>query len=290
MSAADRTANLLTRIGEITVVGSGQVADTATGILGALGATLRTVPADGASVDVRSLDDAPIVLCDVVESGVPARFAADVAERREGVWVTVSAFGLDGPLGGRPGSDLVCAAASGLLSTVSGPAGHYHPMPGRQALKVAGETAALALLHGVSELRAGEASVHLDLSVQEAAAFCSIQQEVSHHLYRCGGPAGASRYATPSGLFACTDGEIGMVVLDDHQWVRVADVIGRPELAEEFPSPAARLANRSTIDKVMEQWTRTRSKLECERLLQGAGVAAVALRTPQEVRSLEQFR
>ena len=186
------------------------------------------------------------------------------------------------PLGGRPGSDLVCAAASGLLSTVSGPPGRYHPMPGRQALKVAGETAALAVMHGVSELRAGEPALHLDLSVQEAAAFCSIQQEVSHHLYECGGPAGAARYATPSGLFSCTDGELGIVVLDDHQWVRVAGVLGRPELAEQYPSPAARLANRPVIDQVMREWTAGRSKLECERLLQEAGVAAVALRTPTQ--------
>lgn len=289
-TATGRSTDLLGRIGEITVVGTGQVAVTAARILRVLGADVRTVGEDGGGVDVRSLDSAAMVVCDVVESGVSDRFAAEVAQRSGGVWVTVSGFGLDGPLGGRPGSDLVCAAASGLLSTVWGPAGRYHPMPGRQALKVAGESAALALLHGVSESRAGGAPVHLDLSVQEAAAFCSIQQEVSHHLYKCGGPAGASRYATPSGLFACTDGEIGMVVLDDHQWKRVAEVLGRPSLAEEFPSPAARLANRPVIDRVMADWTAVRSKLECERLLQGAGVAAVALRTPEEMRALEQFR
>ncbi|SHL08199.1 Crotonobetainyl-CoA:carnitine CoA-transferase CaiB [Pseudonocardia thermophila] len=288
--ATDRCADLLGTLDEITVIGSGAAAATATRILRALGATVRAVDAGRGSIDVRAFDDAPIVLCDVVDCGVPEHFAADVAERAAGLWITISAFGLDGPLGGRPGSDLVCAAASGLLSTVSGPPGRYHPMPGRQALKVAGETAALAVMHGVSELRAGEPALHLDLSVQEAAAFCSIQQEVSHHLYECGGPAGAARYATPSGLFSCTDGELGIVVLDDHQWVRVAGVLGRPELAEQYPSPAARLANRPVIDQVMREWTAGRSKLECERLLQEAGVAAVALRTPEEARALEQFR
>lgn len=289
-SVTDRSVDLLGRIGEITIVGIGQVAATATTILRALGATTRTVREEGGSVDVRSLDGAEIVICDAVESGVSGGFASEVEGRPAGLWITVSGFGLDGPLAGQPGSDLVCAAASGLLSTVSGPPDRYHPMPGRQALNVAGEMAVLAMLHGVSERRAGEASVHLDLSVQEAAAFCSIQQEVSHHLYQCGGPAGASRYATPSGLYSCTDGAIGIIVLDDHQWVRVAEVLGRPELPEEFPSPAARLANRHVIDKVMGEWTGALSKLECERLLQQAGVAAVALRTPEEVRSLEQFR
>jgi crotonobetainyl-CoA:carnitine CoA-transferase CaiB-like acyl-CoA transferase len=290
MSAADRSADLLGGLGEITIIGTGHASATATTILRTLGARTRAVPEDGAGIDVRAYDDASIVLCDVVASGVSPQYAAQVAQRPAGLWVTISGFGLDGPLAGEPASDLVCAAASGLLSTVSGPAGHYHPMPGQQALKVAGENAVLALLHGVSELRAGERSVHLDLSVQEAAAFCSIQQEVAHHLYRCAGPAGAARYATPSGLFTCTDGEIGMVVLDDHQWVRVADVLGRPELAREYPSPAARLANRPIIDRVMADWTAVRTKFECEQLLQGAGVAAIALRTPEEMRSLEQFR
>src|SRR5581483_6844499 len=159
-----------------------------------------------------------------------------------------------------------------------------------QSLQAGGQMAALALLHGISLTRNGAPSVHLDVSVQEAVAFCSIQQEVAHRLYECKGPAGASRYATPSGVFRCTDGEIGIIVLDNHQWLRASAVFDRPSWPDEYPTVADRLANRDVINNAVSEWTRERSKFVCERLLQSGGVAAVALRTLDDVRTSEQFR
>ena len=62
-----------------------------------------------------------------------------VAGRRSGVWVTISAFGIDGPRGRVPGSDLVCAAAGGLLGSVRDAEGGVYPVPGFPALRVAGQ-------------------------------------------------------------------------------------------------------------------------------------------------------
>ena len=90
------------------------------------------------------------------------------------------------------------------LGAVTDSGGGFHPMPGLQALGVGGQAAALAVLHAVSLVRGGQEPVHLDVAVQEAAAFCSVQQEAAHKLFECGGAAGASRYSAPSGYFNCT--------------------------------------------------------------------------------------
>lgn len=288
-TAGARALPVLGSIGTVTVVGAGRAGATATEILRVLGATVDTHPDLPPATAVSSLHPSSLVICDVIDAGVSADYAEAVAARGRGVWVTVSAFGLDGPLGGERGSDLVSAAAGGLLSTVTDPDGRYYPMPGEQALQVAGQAAALALLHGVSMIADGAASVHLDVSAQEAVAFCAIQQEVAHHLYECRGPAGAARYATPSGIFPCTDGEIGIIVLDDHQWRRASAVFGKPSWPAEFPGVAERLANREHINAAVSQWTGQRSKFVCEQLLQSGGVAAVALRTLDDVRQLGQF-
>jgi crotonobetainyl-CoA:carnitine CoA-transferase CaiB-like acyl-CoA transferase len=284
-----RSAGFLNALGTITVLGLGRAAATAAEILSVLGASVDWRHERADQLDVRAFDSARAVICDVIETGVPKRYADEVAQRPRGVWITVSGFGLDGPLAGARSSDLISAAAGGLLSTVSDPAGRFYPMPGQQALQVAGQTAALALLHGISITAGGSQPVHLDLSAQEAAAFCSIQQEVSHRLYECKGPAGASRYATPSGTFRCTDGEIGIIVLDDHQWQRAAKVVGEPSWPVEYPTVQDRLAHRDVINAAVEQWTSRRSKFICEELLQAGGVAAVALRTLDEVRHLGQM-
>ncbi|BBZ15497.1 CoA transferase [Mycobacterium branderi] len=286
---SSRSVELLRSLGPVVVLGTGQAAVTAAQILRVLGAQVATGPdLNAAQAGLSRAADA--VICDVVAEGASSRYIDEVAERSSGVWVTVSAFGLDGPRGGLPGSDLLCAAAGGLLSTVSDQNGHYYPMPGRQALKVAGQMAALALLHAMSLRLEGAPSVHLDVSAQEAVAFCSIQQEVAHRLYECRGPAGASRYATPSGVFRCTDGEIGIIVLDDHQWRRASEVLGQPTWPAEYPTVIDRLANRDVINAAVSQWTCERSKFDCEELLQSGGVAAVALRTLEDVRTSDQFR
>jgi crotonobetainyl-CoA:carnitine CoA-transferase CaiB-like acyl-CoA transferase len=288
---ATRSTDYLKVLGPVTIVGTGSAAETAAEILTILGAAVDRHPDLTATAGaVRGLDRSPIVICDLVASGVPAGYVAEVAGRGSGTWVTISAFGLDGPLAGQPGSDLIGAAAGGLLSTVRDSDNRFFPMPGAQALKVAGHMAALATVHGVSMLSDGRSVVHLDLSVQEAVAFCSIQQEVAHQLYDCRGPAGAARYATPSGVFSCADGEIGMTVLDNHQWVRACEVFDKPSWPQEFPSPQDRLANRPIIQTFVAEWTSTRSKYACESALQTGGVAAVALRTLPEVQHLEQFR
>lgn len=271
------------------VLGHGAVALTAHDTLTALGADVATVSSVA--------DDADIVISDRVADGTDSSYLSQVARwvtnrrvDRPGTWVTVSAFGLDGPAGGLPGSDLVCAAAGGMLAALTDGDGRFHQMPGEQALQATGLLAVLAALHGVSLSRSGGVAVHQDLSAQEATAFSSVQQELAHILYRCGGAGGAARYSAPAGVFECADGLINIIVIDDHQFARVAEVVGRPEWISLYPTLPDRVANGDTINAVVQEWLAARPKVECERLMQGNGVPATAVRTIAEVHTSDQFQ
>ncbi|OBI44070.1 hypothetical protein A5706_04360 [Mycobacterium sp. E796] len=271
------------------VLGHGTVARTAYETLVSLGADVATVS--------YVADDADIVICDRVAEGTDELYLSQVAHwvehrpaGRPGTWVTVSAFGLDGPAGGLPGSDLVCAAAGGMLAALTDGDGRFHQMPGEQALQATGLLAVLSALHGISLSRRDGIAVHLDLSAQEATAFSSVQQELAHILYRCGGAGGAARYSAPAGVFECADGLINIIVIDDHQFARVAEVVGQPEWITLYPTLPDRVANGDTINSVVQQWLATRPKVECERLMQANGVPATAVRTIAEVNTSDQFQ
>ncbi|OJZ76040.1 hypothetical protein BRW65_00880 [Mycobacterium paraffinicum] len=270
------------------VLGDGAVALTAHDTLASLGADVATATSVAG--------DADIVICDRVAEVTDDSYLSQVARwvenrpGRPGTWVTVSAFGLDGPAGGRPGSDLVCAAAGGMLAALTDGDGRFHQMPGEQALQATGLLAVLAALHGISLSRSDGIAVHLDLSAQEATAFSSVQQELAHILYRCGGAGGAARYSAPAGVFECADGLINIIVIDDHQFARVAEVVGRPEWISLYPTLPDRVANGETINAAVAQWLAARPKVECERLMQGNGVPATAVRTVAEVNTSDQFQ
>jgi crotonobetainyl-CoA:carnitine CoA-transferase CaiB-like acyl-CoA transferase len=272
----------------ITVLGRGQVAATAAEILEVVGAAVTANHARVGEIDVATLADEALVICDIVEDGASAEYVAAVAGRPGGAWVTVSAFGLDGPKGGEKGSDLVCAAAGGLLQSVVDPRGGVHAMPGSQALRAAGQAAALAALHGLSLVRSGQEPVHLDVSVQEAVAYCAIPQPASRVLYDVGS-AEVGGFGVPQGRVPCADGDLSILVIDDHQWNRLVDAMGRPAWTEAYPTLEVRRAHAGEIEAAVAAWTGPRSKFEVEGVFQAHGVAACAVRTLGEVVSNEQF-
>ncbi len=272
----------------VTVVGRGQVARTAAEILGVVGAEVRVIDASAHDLHLRELAHDALVVCDLVEDGSTPSYLAAVAGRSRGAWVTVSAFGLDGPMGGEAGSDLVCAAAGGLLQCVTDPSGGAHALPGSQALRVAGQAATLAALHALSLVRSGQEPLHLDVSVQEAVAYCAIPQPAAGVLYEAGLVAGRG-FGAPQGRLPCADGDLSILVIDDHQWNRLVEAMGRPAWSEPYSTLEVRRAHGDEIQEAVATWTQTRSKFDCERILQAQGVAACAVRTLADVVSNEQF-
>ena len=250
-----------------------------------------------AAGDGPKLDDFDGVICDRVASPPDRSYLEDVQhwldEAAPGpgrAWVTVSAFGLSGRAKDFKGSEHVCAAAGGLLAAVFDDEGQPYPIPGSQAMQAAAHMAALALLYGVSLAGDEGRRLHLDLSAQEAVAFCTNQQTPMNLLNRCAVPVGSSRYSAPSDPFPCTDGQVQIIVVDDHQFARFSETIGRPDFIPIFPTLSDRVQFADMINSVCAEWTSVRTKDYCEGALQAAGVPAAAVRPISEVVVSPQFR
>jgi crotonobetainyl-CoA:carnitine CoA-transferase CaiB-like acyl-CoA transferase len=281
----------------VLVVGRGTLSSVSRSVLATLGAEVTLHDGDIAAGEGLDMDDVDGVICDRIASP-PDRAYLERVQRwldeagppAGRAWITVSAFGLSGPAKDFRGSEHVCAAAGGLLAAVFDDDGHPHAIPGGQAMQASAHMAALALLYGVSLAGDEGRPVHLDLSAQEAVAFCTNQQTPMNLLNRCAVPAGSSRYSAPSDPFACTDGQVQIIVVDDHQFARFSETIGRPDLTPIFPTLSDRVQFADTINSVCSEWTTVHTKDYCEEVLQAAGVPAAAVRPIGEVVTSPQFR
>jgi len=93
----------------------------------------------------------------------------------------------------------------------------------------------------------------------------------------------------PHGIFKCLDLPekildvtidqwVTIVCADDAEWARLANVLGKPELARDvrFKTLAARKSNEDALEAVITEWTSTRKVAQVVETLQAAGVAAGA--------------
>jgi len=249
-----------------------------------------------ARLDPAQLAEFDLIVCDRIASpsdglGMSqAEYLEFARAHARAVWVTISAFGLDGPHAGYAGGELVAAASGGLLATIA-PKGGGRPalIPGQQALKSTGWVAALAALHGLDRLRSTGRPVHVDVSAQEAVAMTGALPECAHAIYACPGQAGSGRYSAPSGLFPTRDGWVRIAAIDDHQWAAMAEALGHPDWTAGLEARAARAEHSARIDREVAAWTRDQRKSECADRLQRHGVPATAVNDPQDLLDSPQF-
>lgn len=236
-----------------------------------------------------AVPEADVVIVDISGSPVqtdPDRLAgylAGVSERTGTTWVTVSPYGMVGPKRHLRGTELTALAAGGLLNYMRG-SDHAALKPaGYPAHAMAGHFAALAALHGLLLKRDDGATRHLDVSMQESIIVSGVFLECSHELFECEGPSGSGRYVAPRGMFRCGMGNMYIIVLEDHQWQGIVDILGRPSWAASIVTRADRVENRERIDRELEAWASSRSAAECARLLQEAGVPATPLNSAADL-------
>jgi crotonobetainyl-CoA:carnitine CoA-transferase CaiB-like acyl-CoA transferase len=236
-----------------------------------------------------------VVICDQVSS-VPYGFTTDlgeyearVADRNPGVWVTISAFGLSGPRAGQLASDFIVAAASGAVAHTKDGDLKQRPMPGEQTLMAAGQAAVLAALQGLERRRLQKTNVHMDVSAAEAMIATGAGLQCSEPLLRFKVPGGIIRFGAPYGPYPCTDGIVYIAASEQHHWEAVARVIGVPELGQEIRGYQARIENMASIEPLVHAWTTARTKLDCEVVLQAAGVPATAMNSLDDVLAAPAF-
>ena len=204
------------------------------------------------------------ILVENFAPGVIARMGFDYDSVRKLnpkiIMCSVSTFGQGGPLANDPGYDFIGQAYAGVTS-LSGEEGgpHYPPMlaigdvsTGVHALAAI----ACALLH---RDRTGEGQ-YLDISLLDAYFHyhdVGVQSlSASHGEMKPKRTGLHYPVLCPAGMFKAKSGYIFVFAWLDHHWVKLCELMGRPELAADprFIDNPTRSANRKEVIEVIENW------------------------------------
>jgi len=192
------------------------------------------------------------------------------------IYCAVSGYGLDGPLSGRGGFDLIAQGFAGLMSVTG--------EPGRPPVKngnpVADVNAGILAAAGIAaayahKLKTGRGQI-VDTSLMEAALQQTYWYAAIHFATgESPGPSFLFYFLTaPYQSFRASDGWINIGGANQSNWERIADVLGHPEWRADprFASNSARMENLPALTSRMDAVLATRTKAEWIERFDAAGV------------------
>ncbi|MDT5145201.1 MAG: hypothetical protein QOI79_4568 [Mycobacterium sp.] len=118
---------------------------------------------------------------------------------------------------------------------------------------------------------------------QMETVFCQLATEYVRESLEPGtlvAKGNSGEFDSPAGVYKCSgeDAYCAVTVDGDDDWVNLAKVIGRPELADkpEYATAGSRVAHRDELDAVLQEWIAPLAPREAQERLQAGGVAAGA--------------
>lgn len=209
-----------------------------------------------------------VAVCDVVAEsyrpGIMKKFGLDYeslkAIKPDIIYLSMPAYGNDGPYAKRPGYDLIAQAVSGQMD-LNGEEGGPAMKSGLTQGDYWGGINAFAALatawyhhQKTGEGQFVESPLVGNLVYQNNAILATnIGEYPTHH-------GNDSLDYAPYGLFSLNkDEHIIICVTDDQMWKNLCGVLEHPELADDprFATNAKRLENRAEIKALIEQWLKT---------------------------------
>lgn len=216
-------------------------------------------------------------------------YAAVAARRPDVIWLSSQGYGASGPLADAPAFGPLNASYCGVQWLWNHP---DSPYPAGTSLNhpdhVASRLAAVAVLAALEHRRRTGEGQFIDMAQTEAAVFLVGEQYLRS---ACTGTpprqvGNAAEDAMPHGVYpsAGDDRWIAIAVAGDGAWQRLARCCGWPE-DPALATLAGRLAARAAIDARLAAWTQARDAESAAATLQAAGVSAMPVLGPDELRS-----
>jgi crotonobetainyl-CoA:carnitine CoA-transferase CaiB-like acyl-CoA transferase len=183
------------------------------------------------------------------------------------VYLSISAFGQDGPDAAKPGYDAMIQAMGGLMSLTGVPDGEPGAGPQKVGVAVAdlmcGMYAVSAILAALHEREGSGQGQYIDLSLLDTQVAWLANQNLN---YLVTGRA-PQRQGTahpnivPYQAFATADGHLMLAVGNDAQFARFCAAVGAPELAADprYATNADRVAQRAELVATVARLMRARS-------------------------------
>ncbi|MCY4641018.1 MAG: CoA transferase [Chloroflexi bacterium] len=211
-----------------------------------------------------------------------------LAQRNPGVVLcSVSAFGASGPEASYTALGSNIEGSSGLVAQTGYGPGERYATGSFHADPIGGTLGALVTLAALAERERSGRGQHVDVSLLESGGSFLVDSLLEYRLSgRVAEPRGnRSRRIAPQGAYrsAGDDCWLAVGVEDDEQWLALAGVIGRPELAARWPDLASRRGAHDEIDRAITEWSEQVDHRRAAELLQQAGVAAAPVLANWEI-------
>lgn len=239
------------------------------------------------------------VLVENFRPGVTRRLGIDFDTLKQHnprlIYASISGFGQDGPLSGRPAYDIVAQAMSGLMSVT----GFAATGPTRSGESIgdlcAGVYAAWAISSALfARERHAPGAQYIDVAMFNV--LFSLQMTGLSNLYANGVAPGlvGNRHpvSTPFDTYRAADGLVVIAVASNRLFERLCQCMGQPELAIDprFIDDASRTRHEPQLRAAIEAWTAQHSVEHlCDGLLE-AGVPSSPVWDLAEAASSEHAR
>jgi len=194
------------------------------------------------------------------------------------VYCSISGFGQTGPYAGRGGFDLIAQGMSGIMSATGSEGGP----PVKVGVPVtdlgAGLFAVFGILCALRARRATGRGQQVDTSLFEAGLALSAWEATEYwYTGELPRPLGtAHRLNAPYQAFRASDGHFTVGAANNKLWAQFAALLGLQPLLQDprFAKPAARLANRAALEKLIEAVTAKQTRAHWLAQLEAAGIPA----------------
>ncbi|WYX32740.1 CaiB/BaiF CoA-transferase family protein [Achromobacter denitrificans] len=209
------------------------------------------------------------------------------------VMLRISAYGQTGPKRGEPGFARIAHAFSGL-SWLSGEADGPPVVPGSTSMAdyVSGMWGAIGVLTALRARERTGRGQFIDLGLYESvfrlldemapayAKYGTVRQRMGADTVNV---VPHSHYKTGSGQW------VALACTNDKMFERLAEVMGQPGLAVDYPTSMVRVAHRDHINGLVAAWMQERPLEEVMAQTQAGGVPCAQIYSIKEIFEDEQF-
>ncbi len=229
----------------------------------------------------------------VVESFLPGRMAEwgcgyehVRAINPDVIYISISGYGQYGPYCKRPGYDPQAQAMSGLMWLNA--VGDEPPMkaPIYFSDEVTGLHAAFAALAALRYRDAYGEGQHVDVSLLDATvASCTGQPTLAAQGLPTPRLGNLYPFGSPANVYPCRDGWVYAGVLLDTHWVKLSELLGRPELGThpDYATISGRIARRGELDQMLADYCQARNRDQVIDAIAGIGLSVEKILTPGEM-------
>jgi crotonobetainyl-CoA:carnitine CoA-transferase CaiB-like acyl-CoA transferase len=238
---------------------------------------LKTQAGQAIVSDLAALSD---VVIQGFGTGTAARLGVDYASLKpvneRMIYCEISGFGRTGPMGERPGYDVMLQAFSGMLSTIGHPDADLARVSFSPVDQGTGMHAVSGILAALLERHRTGAGCYLEVSLMETAM--SFMQYMAQGYWQTGmlpkRMGSGHELLAPYQAFRAADGNLMIGVGNDDQWRRFCTAAGLDDIADDarFATNVARVANFSATVRLVQERVALRNVAEWIALLTAARI------------------